>query len=170
VVKLSDKIDARTSVWLKDAELNKETAKKSRVTQLPNDHKTLGALAVQMFIIEVIKRGGHVSQTIGDSRPYDVVIEPPGISLLKIQVKSCWNKVKDRRGFLAERCKVTVAKGCKTKQSYKQTDFDFAAIYLAPFNHWAIHHISELLSLTSISYLKEECVTSKWQAMGFLCP
>ena len=156
--------------WLKDAELNREAVRKSRVAQLPNDNKTLGSLAVQMFIIEVIKRGGHVSQTIGDGRPYDVVIEPPGISLLKIQVKSCWNKVKDRKGCFAERCRVTVAKGCKTKHSYKQTDFDFAAVYLAPFNHWAIHHISELLLLTSISYIREECQNSKWETMGFLCP
>lgn len=92
------------------------------------DTKLKGDIAEQAAVLQALKRGWGVLKPVGDRLAYDLVFDVEGI-LVKIQVKYAWldapsgNYVTDNRRTKTNRRVIL-------RESYKQTDFDFALVYI----------------------------------------
>lgn len=116
--------------------------------------KKEGTIAEMKFITRALQEGFGVAMTVGDSLPYDVIIESNG-HLYKIQIKST-NKLQtaDRGNSY----KINLSKGNKVKTRYKPSEVDFFACYAAPEEAWYILPIDVVEAITIRIYPHREGV------------
>ena len=106
----------------------------------PPTPKARGEAVELLFMARAALLGCTVLKPMGDSAPYDVVVDN-GPRMLRVQVKSA--SVLDTRRS-AHRYAMTAARGCEAKIPYDPSDADFLAAYIPPQDAWYIVPIVEL--------------------------
>lgn len=117
------------------------------------DTKLKGDIAEQAAILQGLYRGWGVMVPVGDRLPYDLVFDVEG-KLVKIQVKCAWldepsqNYVVDNR-----RCKTN--RRVMIRNTYEQTDFDFALVYLKELDLFYIFPVDVFINYGSEIHMVE---------------
>jgi hypothetical protein len=99
--------------------------------------KVAGEAAEMEFMARAAALGFGISKPLGESRPYDVIVEV-NRRLLRIQVKST-NCERARKSFQF----VTVRQG-RLWRPYQPDEVDFIAAYVLPVNAWYIVPVSAM--------------------------
>ena len=93
------------------------------------DTKLKGDIAEQAAILQALKRGWGVLSPLGDRLPYDLVFDVEG-TLVKVQVKLAWF-YPARGNYVVDSRRTKTNRRVMIRQPYRNTDFDFALVYLA---------------------------------------
>ncbi len=101
-----------------------------RLAPRTTDAKRKGEMSEMLFAVRAANLGYSVSRPLGDSEPYDLIIEDDG-RLIRIQVKSIYT-----RRFPAYRAKIRHKTG--SDQRYSPKEVDFVAVYVVPEDSWYI--------------------------------
>ena len=118
------------------------------------DTKLIGDIAEQFAVLEALKRGWGVMTPIGDRLPYDLVFDIDG-KLLKIQVKSAWWDSNKENYVVDNRRTKTNRRNIK-RENYKQSDFDFALLYIPTLSIFYVMPIVVFISYGSEIHLVED--------------
>jgi hypothetical protein len=132
--------------------------------QLETNH--VGDVAEQAVILKALQRNWGVSRPIGNSLPYDLVIDVEG-ELRKIQVKSAW--LDETSGNYLIDCRRTKTNRRKMLRSrYESNDFDFAIVFIPPVNVFYVLPIRDFLAYKStITFVEKEKRQRKPQSHKF---
>jgi hypothetical protein len=115
--------------------------------------KLKGDIAEQAAILQALKRGWGVLKPIGDRLPYDLVFDVEG-SLVKVQVKSAWfDEV--RGNYVTDNRRTKTNRRIMVRESYKQSDFDFALVYISDLDLFYIFPLDVFISYASEVHLVE---------------
>lgn len=114
--------------------------------------KHRGDIAEQAVVLRALKRGWSVLLPVGDNLPYDMVFDIKG-RLVKVQVKSAWldsssSYVVDHRRTKSNRKRTLYAR-------YKETDFDFALVFLPKIEVFYVFPVAVLLSFAGNVHMRE---------------
>jgi hypothetical protein len=117
------------------------------------DTKLKGDIAEQAAILQALKHGWGVLKPIGDRSPYDLVFDVDGI-LVKVQVKSAWYDT-NRGNYVTDNRRTKTNRRCMVRESYKETDFDFALVFIEDFNLFYVFPVEVFISYASEIHLVE---------------
>ena len=119
--------------------------------------KIAGTLYESMFKVEAMKRGLHVSETVGDYLPYDCIVDNDK-SLIKVQVKGTAS-MRSRTGF-----GITTGMG-GVKQRYCANAFDVLAALCIGNGaaHWYIIPREKLGTNLTIKLYPNATSKGKWE-------
>jgi hypothetical protein len=104
--------------------------------------KRMGGLSELGFMYRAASHGFGVARPYGDSHPYDLLVQH-GKGVLRVQVKSCFSREKNRRTGFA----ITVARQLSTgigKTLYSIEEIDFIAAFVAPHDAWYLIPVESL--------------------------
>lgn len=117
------------------------------------DTKLKGDIAEQAAILQALKRGWAVLKPVGDRLPYDLVFDVEGV-FVKVQVKSAWFDEK-RGNYVTDTRRTRTNRRVMVRESYKQSDFDFALVYLPEIELFYVFPVEVFLSYASEIHLVE---------------
>ena len=117
------------------------------------DTKLKGDIAEQAAILEGLKRGWGVLETVGDRLPYDVVFDVRHI-LVKIQVKAAWFDEPDGNFMVDVRRTKTNRRRMK-REVYSPDDFDFALVYVNELGLFYIFPVDVFIAYGSQIHIVE---------------
>ena len=92
------------------------------------DTKLKGDIAEQAAVLQALKRGWGVLKPVGDRLAYDLAFDVEGI-LVKIQVKYAWLDAPSGN-YVTDNRRTKTNRRVMLREAYKQTDFDFALVYI----------------------------------------
>ena len=117
------------------------------------DTKLKADVAEAAVIAELLKRGFRVLQPVGDRLPYDLALDVKG-KLLRIQVKSAWYY---NGSFTVDSRRTKTNRRIMLRKHYKDSDFDFAILYIDRLDTFYIMPISVFSAYKSgISLVESE--------------
>ena len=119
--------------------------------QLNTKHK--GDIAEQAAVLEALIRGWGVLRPIGDNLPYDLIFDISG-SLIRIQVKCAWFD-ESSGNFVADNRRTKTNRRVMVRDEYRQTDFDFALVYLRECNLFYVFPVDVFISYGSEIHMVE---------------
>jgi hypothetical protein len=105
-------------------------------------NKRMGELSELGFMYRAASYGFGVARPYGDSHPYDLLLQH-GKRLLRIQVKSCFGREKNRRTGFAITVSRQLSMG-KGKTPYSIEEIDFIAAFIAPHDAWYLIPVESL--------------------------
>lgn len=117
------------------------------------DTKLKGDIAEQAAILEALKRSWGVLKPVGDRLPYDLVFDING-RLIKIQVKSAWLSAATGN-YVVDNRRTKTNRRIMLRSSYKESDFDFALIYIADIDLFYVFPIHDFIKYGSEIHLVE---------------
>ena len=117
------------------------------------DTKLKGDIAEQAAILHGLKRGWGVLRPVGDRLPYDLVFDVEGI-LRKIQVKYAWYE-RESGNYVADNRRIKTNRRIMLRQTYKESDFDFALVYIEQIDLFYIFPVDIFISYGSEIHLVE---------------
>ncbi|HRZ14694.1 MAG TPA: group I intron-associated PD-(D/E)XK endonuclease [Candidatus Omnitrophota bacterium] len=118
------------------------------------DTKLKADIAESAVITELLKREFSVLHPIGDRLPYDVAIDLNG-KLLRIQVKSAWFNTQ-ANAYCIDVRRTKTNRRCMLRERYKETDFDFAILFIEPLHVFYVMPVNVFLGFTSTVTLVEK--------------
>lgn len=92
--------------------------------------KQIGEIYEIELASELLKRNCSVSIPLGDSQPYDLIVDN-GNTLIKVQVKTTITMDRGRNDY-----RVSTAKGSSSKKAYEIDEVDIFACKVIPTNEW----------------------------------
>jgi hypothetical protein len=120
------------------------------------DTKLEGDIAEQAAILQALKRGWGVLKPVGDRLPYDLddlVFDVAGV-LVKVQVKSAW--LDSLRGnYVVDNRRTKTNRRVMLRESYKQSDFDFALVYISDLEMFYVFPVDVFIGYASEIHLVE---------------
>jgi len=117
------------------------------------DTKLKGDIAEQTAILQALKRGWGVLKPVGDRLPYDLVFDVSG-ALIKVQVKSAWFDSL-RGNYVVDNRRTKTNRKVMLRESYKQTDFDFALVYIPDLEMFYVFPVGVFIGYASEIHLVE---------------
>jgi len=121
------------------------------------ERKTKGNIAELRFLLKAIDLGLNVSYSYGETARYDFITDYLG-RLSRVQVKSCWE------GTIRNNTVSYVINLHSLSGSYKESEVDFIAGYLAPLDLWYIIPIAEVAGKSGITiYPHTEDIYQKYR-------
>ena len=117
------------------------------------DTKLKGDIAEQTAILQALKRGWGVLKPVGDRLPYDLVFDVSG-ALIKVQVKSAWFDSL-RGNYVVDNRRTKTNRKVMLRESYKQTDFDFALVYISDLEMFYVFPVGVFIGYASEIHLVE---------------
>ncbi len=98
------------------------------------NHKKRGQWAELRFMAKATELGFQAAKPLGDAAPYDVVLDVGG-RFISIQIKSSFYSANNLKpgNFVA-----SLFHGKYPDRTYKQSDFDYLAVYYIPKDIWYI--------------------------------
>lgn len=117
------------------------------------DTKLKGDIAEQAAILHALKRGWGVLRPVGDRLPYDLVFDVEGI-LIKIQVKYAWYD-RASSNYVADNRRIKTNRREMVRQTYKESDFDFALVYVEQIDLFYIFPVDIFISYGSEIHIVE---------------
>lgn len=130
----------------------------TRTLRLPRAPKARGEVAEARFVAKAMSLGFSVSRPVGDSRPYDFILQF-NHRLTRVQVKSAWTKHGGGYHF-------TTSLGRTSRSGirpYAAGEVDFIVAYIAPHDAWFILPIAEVRNRTQFKL----CVRSHSRLLTF---
>jgi hypothetical protein len=115
---------------------------------LPSSSKQRGEVVENLFAYRASAFGLTVCRPLGDSAPYDFIIDAAGLH--RVQVRSV--SVRSGCGSFA----VTCSYGSRAKRPYPPGSIDFIAAYLLPLDTWYIIPFAELRGRTRIHIFPDD--------------
>ncbi len=120
--------------------------------------KHKGSLAEAEFLKRIISFGWAIFIPWNDNK-VDFIVDN-GKALLKIQIKSIYNKPRQKRYY----CRIS--RGYKGKKTYSRNDLDFIAVYIKRLQSWYIVPSHEFHNKTSLNIEALEEYKNKWELIG----
>lgn len=117
------------------------------------DTKLKGDIAEQSAICQVLKRGWTPLRPIGDRLPYDLVFDVSG-RLVRIQVKSAWLN-SESGSYVVDNRRTKTNRRIMKRDSYSESDFEFALIYLEQLDIFYIMPVEVFISYGSQIHIVE---------------
>jgi hypothetical protein len=117
------------------------------------DTKLKGDIAEQAAVLQALKHGWGVLKPVGDRLPYDLVFDVSR-TLIKVQVKSAWFDSL-RGNYVVDNRRTKTNRKVMLRESYKQTDFDFALVYISDFEMFYVFPVSVFISYASEIHMVE---------------
>ncbi|MBE9018360.1 endonuclease [Chroococcidiopsis sp. CCALA 051] len=117
------------------------------------DTKLKGDIAEQAAVLHALKRGWGVLKPIGDRLPYDLVFDVSG-GLVKIQVKYAWFD-SPSRNYVVDNRRTKTNRRLMLREAYKQSDFDFALIYIENLDLFYVFPVDVFIEYGSEIHLVE---------------
>ena len=117
------------------------------------DTKLKGDIAEQAAVLHALKRGWGVLKPVGDRLPYDLVFDVEGI-LVKIQVKFAWFDAPSGN-YVVDNRRTKTNRRIMIREVYKQSDFDFALVYLEQLELFYVFPVDVFISYGSEIHLVE---------------
>ena len=105
--------------------------------------KTKGEYAESAFMTKAIGLGFTVCRPFGDNHRFDFLVFAPGYRICRVQVKSCWTRVKNAY-FLN-------TQGAFHRR-YDRRDIDFLVGYVVPEDAWYIIPVGALRSRMAVVF------------------
>jgi hypothetical protein len=137
-----------------DAGWSSQVARWARFRKIDKmDTKLKGDIAEQAAILQALKRGWGVLKPVGDRLPYDLVFDVEG-SLVKVQVKSAWFD-ETRGNYVTDNRRTKTNRRIMVRETYKQSDFDFALVYLSDLDLFYVFPVDVFISYASEIHLVE---------------
>ena len=128
-------------------------SKAKRALGLPRHPKERGEVAEVLFAAKAASLGFTILQPLGQSRPYDLVVEFDG-KLTRVQVKSSW-----RLGqYRAYHFPVGT-----WHRRYRAKDVDIIAAYVAPRRTWYIIPLRAILPRRNVRIAEKEEISRYWK-------
>src|SRR5215831_1984694 len=98
------------------------------------NHKKRGQWAELRFMAKAAEHGFELCKPVGDTAQYDVVIDVGG-RFVRVQVKST---VFQASNLKAGNFVASLVHACGPNHRYKESDFDYLAVYCIPRDIWYI--------------------------------
>jgi len=117
------------------------------------DTKLNGDIAEQAAILHALKRGWGVLKPVGDRLPYDLVFDIEG-SLVKVQVKFAWFD-EPSANYVVDNRRTKTNRRIMRREAYKQSDFDFALVYVEKLDLFYVFPVNIFISYGSEIHLVE---------------
>ncbi|MFB2896707.1 group I intron-associated PD-(D/E)XK endonuclease [Aerosakkonemataceae cyanobacterium BLCC-F50] len=117
------------------------------------DTKLKGDIAEQAAVLHALKRGWGVLKPVGDRLPYDLVFDIEG-TLIKIQVKYAWFD-ESSGNFVVDNRRTKTNRRLMLREAYKQSDFDFALLYVEKLDLFYVFPVEVFISYGSEIHLVE---------------
>ena len=117
------------------------------------DTKLKGDIAEQAAILHALKRGWGVLKPVGDRLPYDIVFDIEG-TLIKIQVKYAWFD-ESSGNYVVDNRRTKTNRRFMLREAYKQSDFDFALVYVEKLDVFYVFPVEVFISYGSEIHLVE---------------
>ena len=105
--------------------------------------KSKGEYAEAAFVAKAIGLGFTVCRPFGDNHRFDFLVFAPGCRILRVQVKSCWTRVKNSY-FLN-------TQGTFHRR-YTRRDCDFIVGYVVPQDAWYVIPIAAIRSRMAVLF------------------
>jgi hypothetical protein len=115
--------------------------------------KHKGDIAEQAAILEALKRGWGALTPVGDNLPYDLVFDISG-KLVKVQVKSAWFD-KPSQNYVVDNRRTKTNRKVMIRDEYKESDFDFALVYLPDQNLFYVFPVNVFIGYGSEIHMTE---------------
>jgi PD-(D/E)XK endonuclease len=119
------------------------------------DTKLKGDIAEQAAILHALKRGWGVLKPVGDRLPYDLVFDVEG-TLLKIQVKYAWFD-EPSANYVVDNRRTKTNRRIMIRDVYKQSDFDFALVYVENLDLFYIFPVAVFIAYGSENH-GQQCI------------
>ncbi len=117
------------------------------------DTKLKGDIAEQAAVLHALKRGWGVLKPVGDRLPYDLVFDVEG-TLIKIQVKYAWFD-EPSGNYVVDNRRTKTNRRLMLRDAYKQSDFDFALVYIEKLELFYIFPVDIFIAYGSEIHLVE---------------
>ncbi len=117
------------------------------------DTKLKGDIAEQAAVLHALKRGWGVLKPVGDRLPYDLVFDVEG-TLIKIQVKYAWFD-EPSGNYVVDNRRTKTNRRLMLRDAYKQSDFDFALVYIEKLELFYIFPVDVFIAYGSEIHLVE---------------
>ncbi len=117
------------------------------------DTKLRGDIAEQAAILHALKRGWGVLKPVGDRLPYDLAYDVEG-TVIKIQVKYAWFD-EPSGNYVVDNRRTKTNRRLMLREAYKQSDFDFALVYIEKLDLFYIFPVDVFISYGSEIHLVE---------------
>jgi hypothetical protein len=117
------------------------------------DTKLKGDIAEQAAILHALKRGWGVLKPVGDRLPYDLVFDVDGV-LIKVQVKYAWFD-EPSGNYVVDNRRTKTNRRLMIREAYKQTDFDFALVYVEKLHLFYVFPVGVFIGYGSEIHLVE---------------
>jgi hypothetical protein len=117
------------------------------------DTKLRGDIAEQAAILHALKRGWGVLKPVGDRLAYDLAYDVEG-TLIKIQVKYAWFD-EPSGNYVVDNRRTKTNRRLMLREAYKQSDFDFALVYIEKLDLFYIFPVDVFISYGSEIHLVE---------------
>ncbi len=117
------------------------------------DTKLKGDFAEQAATLHALKRGWGVLKPIGDRLPYDLVFDVTG-TLIKVQIKCAWFD-DARSNYVVDNRRTKTNRRSMIRDVYKQSDFDFALVYLANLDLFYVFPVDVFIGYASEIHMVE---------------
>ncbi|MBW4477102.1 MAG: endonuclease [Tolypothrix brevis GSE-NOS-MK-07-07A] len=111
------------------------------------DTKLRGDIAEQAAILHALKRGWGVLKPVGDRLAYDLAYDVEG-TLIKIQVKYAWFD-EPSGNYVVDNRRTKTNRRLMVREAYKQSDFDFALVYIEKLDLFYIFPVDVFISYGS---------------------
>ncbi len=98
------------------------------------NHKKRGHWAELRFMTKATELGFQLAKPLGDTAQYDVIIDLGG-RFISVQIKSTYHRASKSRPGTFE---ASLAHVYGLNRRYKQSDFDYLAVYCIPKDVWYI--------------------------------
>ena len=121
--------------------------------QINVDTKLKGDIAEQAAVLYGLKHGWGVLKPVGDRLPYDLVFDVEG-TLIKIQVKYAWFD-EPSGNYVVDNRRTKTNRRSMVREAYKQSDFEFALIYVEKFDLFYVFPVSVFIAYGSEIHLVE---------------
>lgn len=117
------------------------------------DTKLNGDIAEQAAILHALKRGWGVLKPVGDRLPYDLVFDVEG-SFVKVQVKFAWFD-EPSGNYVVDNRRTKTNRRIMRREAYKQSDFDFALVYVEKLDLFYVFPVNVFISYGSEIHIVE---------------
>lgn len=126
---------------------------RSYFVQLNVDTKLKGDIAEQAAVLYALKHGWGVLKPVGDRLPYDLVFDVER-TLIKIQVKYAWFD-EPSGNYVVDNRRTKTNRRSMVREAYKQSDFEFALVYVEKFDLFYVFPVSVFIAYGSEIHLVE---------------
>lgn len=117
------------------------------------DTKLKGDIAEQAAVFHALKRGWGVLKPVGDRLAYDLAFDVDGV-LIKVQVKYAWYD-EPSGNYVVDNRRTKTNRRLMIREAYKQSDFEFALVYIEKLDLFYVFPVSEFIGYGSEIHLVE---------------
>ncbi|MDD5613852.1 MAG: group I intron-associated PD-(D/E)XK endonuclease [Candidatus Omnitrophica bacterium] len=117
------------------------------------DTKLKGDIAEQAAVLQALRRGWAVLVPLGDRLSYDLVFDVKGL-LVKAQVKCAWRD-SSSGNYVVDNRRTKTNRRVMVRKTYKQSDFDFALVYIPEYDIFYVFPVDVFISYGSEIHIVE---------------